>query len=430
MEPYEPFISLAVALACGLVIGFEREQAAAARHQDDVMFGGARTHPLFALVGALATLLSRQFGAVAFVIGFLALLVFLGIGYWHSLLRGKAGSTSEAAALLSYLLGALSTSHGVVEPLPRRVLVVASVTVIVTTLLSVKPALHTLAARVSSEDIYATLKFLLVAVVALPLLPDATLGPLEVLNPRHIGFMVVLIAGLSFVGYVAIRLLGPRRGLGLTGLVGGLASSTAVTLSMSQHARRDRALERACALAIVLASTIMFLRVLVVVAVANASLVKQLAVPTASMAVAGLAVSAFFYLRSRAGAAGAPGEVKFTNPFELGSALKFAVLYAGILLGTKALTLYFGTKTTYLAAVLAGATDVDAITLSMSNLAAGGLAQDVAVTSIVLAMISNTAVKAGMTVVVGGWEFGRKLAATLGVVGAVGVAALVLQRML
>jgi uncharacterized membrane protein (DUF4010 family) len=165
------------------------------------------------------------------------------------------------------------------------------------------------------------------------------------------------------------------------------------------------------------------------VAVANPALVGLLAVPTAAMAVSGVAGSVLFYLRSRR-VRGQAGEVELTNPFELRSALLFALLFALVLLGTKAITLYAGAGSTYVAAVLAGSTDVDAITLSLSNLAEGGLARKVAVTGIVLGMIANTAMKAGMSVVVGGWDFGRRVALSLGAVSAVGLAALFVSRAL
>ena len=430
MDAYEPFLTLGVALVAGLVIGFEREQSASARLKDEAfLFGGVRTHSLFALLGAVSTLVSRQLGVGVFLAGFGALLVLLALGYRHDLERGSGGTTSEAAVLLTYVLGALATTTGVIEPLSRRMLLVLGIAVVSTVLLSVKPVLRGFVQQVSRADIFATLKFLLVAVVVLPLLPDEAMGPLQVLNPRRIGFMVVLIAGLSFVGYVAIRWLGPNRGLGVTGIVGGLASSTAVTLAMSRHARREPTLQGSSALAIVLASTIMFGRVLVVVAVASPMLVGLLAVPTAAMAAAGVVVSLLFYLRSRK-VRGQAGEVELSNPFELRSALFFALLFAAVLLGTKALTVYAGSGSTYVAAVIAGSTDVDAITLSMANLAGSGLSREVAVTGILLAMIANTAAKAGISAAVGGWSFGKRVLLSLGGVSVVGLVALFAARAL
>jgi uncharacterized membrane protein (DUF4010 family) len=283
------------------------------------------------------------------------------------------------------------------------------VAVVATFLLSAKPTTHRLARTLSREDVASTLKFLIVAVVVLPLLPDRTFGPLDVLNPFDVGRLIVLISALSFVGYVGIRLLGPERGLGLTGVVGGLVSSTAVTLSMAGRARERAELGVPAAMAVVLASTIMFVRVYAIVAVVNPALAPRVAFPMAAATVAGLAASLWLWLRSRrAGAGGTP--VAFKNPFELSQALKFALLFAVVLLGTKAAAIHLGTAGTYAAGVLAGSTDVDAITLSMARLAGGQVAAQVAATTIFLGVASNTVVKAVMAAVIGGWAFGRRVA--------------------
>jgi len=295
------------------------------------------------------------------------------------------------------------------------------VAVAATILLSSKPALHKMAQKVSKEDTYATLKFLVVAVVALPLLPNQIMGPLAVLNPFNVGLMIVLIAGIGFIGYVAIRILGTGRGLAITGLVGGLVSSTAVTLSFSGRAKETPRLAPGCALAVVLASAIMYGRVLVEVAVVYAPLLRRLIVPMLAMLVAGAVVSFIFYRRAQE-AAKEKADVKFDNPFELSSAIKFGALYAGVLLVAKAATVYLGAGGTYLAGILAGTTDVDAITLSMAALARDGLDQNVAVTTIILGSASNTVVKGGMAVVLGGGVFGRQIALAFGIMLAAGLA--------
>ncbi|MBK9516752.1 MAG: DUF4010 domain-containing protein [Anaeromyxobacter sp.] len=264
----------------------------------------------------------------------------------------------------------------------------------------------------SREDVASTLKFLVVAVVVLPLLPDRTFGPLDVLNPFDVGRLMVLISALSFVGYAGIRLLGPQRGLGLTGVVGGLVSSTAVTLSMSGRARERPELADSAALAVVLASTIMFVRVFAIVAVVNPALQADLAFPVAAAAAAGLVASLLLWLRSRrSGTEGAA--VTFTNPFELGRALQFALLFAVVLLGSKAAALYLGTAGTYAAGLLAGTTDVDAITLSMARLGGVEVTHQVAATTIFLGAASNTLAKGVMAAVLGGWPFGRRVLVAL-----------------
>jgi uncharacterized membrane protein (DUF4010 family) len=421
----EPYASLGLALAAGLLIGLERERSRPTDLGRDSFLGGARTHPLLALGGGVAMLAAREIGPAVVAIAFAALVLLLVVSYAGDVLRGvHRGITSEAAFVLSFLLGVLALTRGVLEPLATKLLVVASVAVVATYLLSSKPTLHPLARRVTAADVSATLKFLVVAVVVLPLLPDESFGPFGVLNPFQIGVLVVLISGLSFVGYAGIRLLGPRLGLGLTGVVGGLVSSTAVTLAMSGRARERPAIAAPAALAVMLASTVMFVRVLVIVVAVKPSLVAHLAAPLLAAAAAGAGASLVLWLRARRPRAEA-SEVAFSNPFELESALGFALLLTAVLLGSKAASVHLGTAGTYAAGVLAGTTDVDAISLSMAKLAGAGVSPEVAATTIFLGAASNTIVKGVMAVVAGGRSFGGQvLAAQLAALaaGAVGLA--------
>jgi uncharacterized membrane protein (DUF4010 family) len=284
----EPFASLALALAAGLLIGLERERSAPSDPQS--FLGGVRTHPLFALVGGLASMAAHNVGVVVLALAFSALILLLAVNYAGDVLRDRSrGITSEAAFLLSFLLGALATSTGAVEPFADRALVVAATAVVVTFLLSSKSTLHPLVQRVTTSDIGATLKFLVVAVVVLPLLPDRTYGPYAVLNPFKLGVLLVLISAISFAGYAAMRLLGAERGLGLTGLVGGVASSTALTLAVAGRARENPTLAEPAAFAAMLASTVMFGRLVVVMALVNPALIGPLLYPMAAGALGGLA---------------------------------------------------------------------------------------------------------------------------------------------
>jgi uncharacterized membrane protein (DUF4010 family) len=412
MAQYEPFLSLLLAMFAGLLIGLERQQSAEGDGADKAeILGGARTHPLVALVGACVMLLARQVGSAILLMTLAGFLAFLALSYAHDLrTTGSRGLTSEVALLLTFVLGSLSAAGATVLPVEQKIVVVSSISVVATLLLSVKPRLHALVRKASKEDVFATLKFLLVALVVLPQLPNRTMGPLDVLNPYKIGLMVVLIAGISFTGFVAIRALGTQRGLGLTGILGGLASSTAVTLSLSGRVKEEPRLVDSFAMAIVLASSIMFLRVLVTVAILAPALVPALAIPLGAMAGGGFIAAALLWRVSQTQAVAEAGEIHFSNPFELGSAVKFAAFFALVLLAAKAATTYFGTGATYLMGVLAGTTDVDAITLSMTRLAqTGSIGTPVAVTTILLGVASNTLVKAGMTAFAGGWAFGRRI---------------------
>lgn len=420
MHEHEVFFSLAVAVAAGLLIGLERERSGGAGQRRRTFPGGARTHSLVALAGALATLVSRSAGPAPIAIAFLGIVAFLALGYARDLrTAGDRGMTSEVAFLVTFLLGAASAAPGVTTP-DRRFLAIAATAVVVTLMLSAKPVLHPFAQRLSQDDVLAVLKFLVLSVVVLPLLPDADLGPLGALNPFKIGVFVVLVAAVDFVGYVAIRLLGADRGLGLTGLVGGLASSTAVTLSMSARGKEEPAAMTGCLLAVLLAGTVMFLRVLGLVALAAPHLLSGVARPIGAMAGAGLALCALVYVRARRSRERA--ELEISNPFELASALKFGAFFAVVLVGTKAAATFLGTGGTLAAAFVAGIADVDAITLSMASLSRGRMPEGVAAIAIVLATASNTLFKAVMAVIAGGWRFGGWVALAFGVTILAGLA--------
>jgi uncharacterized membrane protein (DUF4010 family) len=320
-------------------------------------------------------------------------------------------------------------SDGVIAVAARRLFVAAAVGVGVTILLSVKPIVHTWIHAVSKEDVYATLKFLLVAVIILPLLPNQTYDPLHVLNPFQIGLMMVLITGISFVGYVAVRVLGPGRAMGVVGLVGGLVSSTAVTLSSASQAHRHIHWGDVFAMAVALAASVMAVRVIVEVAIVYPPLLRHLALPLGSMAVAGLAWAAWFYRCSRRLTHTNTADISLKNPVELTTAVKFGLLCAMVLLAAKAANLYVGEKGVYIAGVLAGATDVDALTLSMAHLVRDGLHPAVGSTTIMLGVASNTVLKSAMALLIGGWAFGLRVASALGMAVAVGMATLLLIHM-
>jgi uncharacterized membrane protein (DUF4010 family) len=404
----EPFLSLCVALAAGLLIGLERERAAPKDPRTDSFQGGIRTHPIVALVGGVATLSARQLGFAPVVLAFLAIVLLLAVNYAGDVLRnGHRGITSESAFLLSFLLGVLAATRGVVEPLGSRALVVAGTAVVATFLLSAKHTLHPFVRRASAEDVAATLKFLVVAVVVLPLLPDRTYGPYAVLNPYKLGLLVVLISGISFLGYATIRLLGPERGLGVTGLVGGLVSSTAVTLAMSARVRERPELAEPGALGVMLASTVMFVRVVVVVAVIYPALLGRLVYPMALGAAGGLVASWLLWRRSRRQPL-PPSGIQLKNPFELGHAVSFALLFGAALLGTKAASVHLGAGGTIVAAVLAGATDADAVALSIADLAqGGGITIAFAAVAVFIGVASNTVAKGILALFAGGARFGR-----------------------
>ena len=420
MEPYETHFALATALAVGLLVGLEREQSKPERVGSQL--GGIRTYPIFALVGALATLVEPASMWLPLVtLGGVITLVALS---YHGEIKRDAdhGMTTEISVIAVYLIGSLAASRGVVEPMGDRLILAAALGVALTFLLSSKQFFHGLAARVSREDYYATIKFLIVAVVVLPMLPDRAFGPLNAINARTLGLLVVTIAGLSFIGYIAMKVLGAKRGLLLGAALGGLVSSTAVTLSFANRTKAEPRLAPVAAGAIAVAWTIMLGRVVVLVAIVDPELLRTLGVPLGAMIVAALLGLVLTFRRTD----GESGEVKLENPFELGSAIKVTLVFAVVLFAMKAAQTYAGSEGLYLAALLGGLTDVDAVTLSSAKLSADGTAHLTATIAILIAIASNTVVKTGLAIGVGGWVLGKRVILVGILVIAAGAAALAL----
>ena len=301
--------NFATALLIGALLGIERERHK--REHDELTIGGLRTFILFTLIGALGGWLTMVLGspwilAAALVVAVAPVLA----GY---VLSARAqpdslGLTTELAAIAACLLGAMTT-------LGYRELAVG-LGVTVAALLAYKQPLHGIVKNLDREDVYAGLRLMIATFIVLPLLPDRAIDPLGALNPRSLWVLVLLISSLSLVGYVATRLLGTQRGIPLTGLTGGLVSSTAVTLAFSKQSRDPAYASAAPALAsgILLAWTVMFVRVLVMVLVVNRDLLPALATPLATMAVVALAVA--WYLRRRGGTPQSTEGIPLTNPIQ------------------------------------------------------------------------------------------------------------------
>jgi len=380
-----------VALGLGMLIGLERERT----RGEERTFAGVRTFSLLALLGATSVYAGQQAG-LPWIVGlvFLAVVVLVAVAYYVTARAGSIGVTTEVSALATFFIGSLCAWD--------QVGIAGAVAVAVMLLLALKGWLHNLAKRIEPADVEATLKFAIITLIVLPLVPNTNFGPegLEVINPYKTWLMVVLIAGLNFFGYILVKVVGREHGLGITGLLGGLVSSTAVTLSFSQRSRTEPDLAPVLALAILLAWTVMFFRVVVEVGVVNIPLAKDLALGMLVMGVVSLVIC---YLLWRRGRSSEKAEVETGhNPFELGDAIKFGALFAVVIFVAKAAQVYFGDTGLYLAGALAGLTDVDAIALSMANLAQQDPASSgAAARTIVIAVISNTMVKCGMAIWLG-----------------------------
>src|SRR5881628_3783416 len=401
------------ALLIGALVGTEREKRKSAEAEAGI--GGLRTFVLLALLGAIAGWMANALQMPALLV---AVLVIVGAavlaGY---VLAGRVhpdslGITTESAALTVCLLGAMTT-------LGYRDLAVA-LSIVTAAVLAYKQPLHGLVEKVDWDDIFAGLRLLIATFIVLPLLPSRAVDPWGALNPYSLWLLVLLISSLSLVGYVGSRWLGADRGIVLTGLTGGLVSSTAVTLSFARQSREDsrKATAHTLACGLLLAWCIMFGRVIAEVVVVNRALVARVLIPFVMMGAAA-AIAAWISLRRGASAAKAES-VRLRNPFSLTEASKFAAFFTVVLLVVKFVQIRFPGKGLYMVAGLAGLTDVDAITLSMAEYARSGDAR-VAVNAIVLASLTNTTVKCGIVAVLGGTVLRR---AVLIATGAILVAAI------
>lgn len=407
-----PFLSLGIALAIGLLIGLERGWEERER-PEGTRVAGLRTFGLIGLAGACSSLIAERFGEWFLGFGIVAVAILLAAGYLRRTRESKAvGVTTAVAGLLTFCLGAM---------VPLGYPLVAAATAVVTTiLLSYKPTLHAWVRKIEERELRATFKLLLISVVLLPFLPDEGYGPWQAFNPYEIWWMVVLVAGISYVGYFAMRIGGAGCGSVMTGIFGGLAASTAVTLTLAKLSQRQRGLEYALTAGILAAGATMYLRILVVASVVNPLLFPELVLPVTTMTTVTFAAAGLAW--GRTGNKELPADLELQNPFQLLMAVRFGVFLAAVLLLSRLLVAYLGDEGVYYLAAASGVADVDAITLSLSRMSADELPRRVAGLGIIIAAVTNGVVKSAIAVAVGGKAIGwRVVAGLLGPV-ALGVA--------
>jgi len=383
-----------VALGIGLLIGLEREYSRGHKRRQLIQeAAGIRTFAFVALTGNLLTWLPQDMMAWGIMLGFAftALIALLSYRRTSKGTDADKGITSEIVLATTFILGVL-TGIG-------YILQAGIIAVIVFTLLRFKHMLHRFSRDLSEMDLRQAMQFLVITVVVLPILPDQPFGPFASFNPFHIWLMVVLISGVGFAGYAAIKSLDQRAGLGVTGLLGGLASSTAVTLAMSRLCRTNPATRKSCVIAIVLACGVMFPRVLVFAAILDASVALHLLMPI--LAIIGFTiifVAALWRQAERkkgSDAAYAP-EI---NPLSMRVAIVFGLFYGVIELFARMAEAYFGQGGIMSVAAVSGLGDVDAISLSLLKMSSEGLIATMAAQAILLAAAANSLVKLVMGMV-------------------------------
>lgn len=381
----ELIVQLGVALGLGLLVGMQRERT-------EHSVAGVRTFPLITMFGTVCARLSAEYGGWIAAAGLVSLASLIVAANIAKLRAGEIdpGATTEVATVLLYAVGALT-----VLDLSAAVIVGG----VVALLLHHKTGMHRMVSAIGDRDIRAIMQFVLISLVILPVLPNRTLGPYDVLNPFKIWLMVVLIVGISLCGYVAFKLVGGRAGALIGGVLGGLISSTATTASFARLSRSGREEAPLFAAVIVVASTVVFARVLILIAAAASPAFGSLATPLAVMLAAMIALSAAVYFLTRSRSMKPPEP---ENPAELKTALIFGALYAAVLILVKIAREHFGSAGLYAVAAVSGLTDMDAITLSTSQLVAGGqLDASTGWRAILLASMSNIVFKTAMVAMLG-----------------------------
>ncbi len=393
--------SLAITLGVGLLIGIQREWA-------EKRVAGIRTFPLIALFGFLCGLGSESYGPwlVPTGLGTIAALLYV-VNRNSALLNpnGGLGITTEVAVLLMYLLGALIAVG--------QVTLAVVVTGIVAVLLHLKRGMHGFVARIGNEEFRALIRLILIGMIILPILPDRGFGPFAVWNPFRIWLIVVLIVGISLAAFVVRRLLSRRAGVLWGGLLGGLISSTAITISTSRESRRQPGTSVSAAVVVMIASTVSLARILVEIAVVAPSALAFAGPPLGALFVWMTLLSALIFFRSHRQLE-APSE-KESPPGDLGASIVFALLYAGVLFGVAVVQQRFGDRTLFVVAGLSGLTDVDAITLSVAELMTDhDLDPGVGWRAILIAAAANLGFKGAVAAVMGSGKLAAQLALLFG----------------
>jgi uncharacterized membrane protein (DUF4010 family) len=417
---------LAVALAIGLLIGLERGWELRELHTAQ-RTAGLRTFSAIGLLGGVTAQLGGEHGGPLIAALAIALGVVLAVGYWReSEVDRDVSLTTSVTALVAYSLGALA---GRGELLPA-----SSSAVVLTMLLGFRPELHGFIRKIDREELLATFRLLLISIVMLPVLPNRGYGPWAAINPYLIWWLVVMVAAISYVGYFATRLMGPERGILITGLFGGLVSSTVVALSLARRAAEGLAEPNLLAAGATIASAIMWPRIMLIVSAVDPALGWRLAWPVgaATLIATGAALILERVGRNQAKAQTAGDQqVKTSNPLDLGAAIRFALMLTVIMVAARAASAWAGASGLFLVAGISGLVDAAPISLSVATMSTHQMVTPaVAIGAILLAAIANSVLKPAMAWAVGGAPMGlRFLASSLAMIAACGAGWIIALRL-
>jgi uncharacterized membrane protein (DUF4010 family) len=390
LSNYEPWWRFGFSLVIGALIGLEREFYQQRKETPD--FAGIRTFSLIALLGSVSSFLADDFGIILAALSLAGLILMTMVSYYRELVRSESevGITTEVAAILTFLFGVLVMSE--------HAMIAIALAVVTSLIITFKGELHSFIKNMSPEDIHYTLQFALIAAVIYPLLPNRTIDPLELLNPSQIWLMVILVSGIGFSGYILMKILGPSQGINLMGILGGLASSTATTITFSSASKEHPDMTYHYARAIVIASTMMFPRAIFLILVIYPPLVLKVIIPFGLMVSTGLIYNLITQKKNQNKNETVHPEYKITNPLKITTAIKFGLIYAFLLVGMEYAQRFFGTSGVYITSFLTGLTGISAITLNISQLAENAkVSSDVAGVALIIAVLMNTVSKGAIS---------------------------------
>ncbi len=420
--PIQQLYLLGIAVLLGGLIGLERQFSKTDTGLQEAIIG-VRTFVFITLLGALSAMISSIYLPWFIAVAFAGMSLVVLSRYVLMAQSGEAelGITTEITMLLAFLIGSI-TWWGHVQ-------LAIALAVAVTLILTLKAELHHWTEKMGSGDIRAILKFAILTFVILPVLPNRAIDKWGLFNPFEVWIMVVLVSALGFIGYLLLKFIRLRGGIEWAGAIGGLISSTAAALSFSRRSNTSPKMVASLAMGVLLACTIMFPRLLIIVAVVGHCLVKPLLLPFALMVFAGAAASLLWWRRYRA--RGYEGKTfEFRNPVEIGAAITFGIIFATIRIAAILAEQHFGHNGLFITAALSGLAELDAIVLSIARMVClsepNTVSAEIGAKAIIIATVSNSVVKAGIVAMLGSRRMKRPVIAGLGAMAIVGTIYLLL----
>jgi uncharacterized membrane protein (DUF4010 family) len=380
LEFLSPFLrGLILATGIGLILGLEREHNA---RTEPGHLAGLRTFPLLAILGFLVGYFGRTYENRILLVAFGGLFLLVAVAYFAQARQGKFGLTTEFALLINFLLGGMVAYEHYGESM--------AVAVVVTALLSLKEEFHRFVDQITETEMFAFIKFFVLALLVLPILPNEQFGPNDLLNYRDLGWIIIIVSTISFAGYLALKFAGSQKGILFTAFLGGLYSSTMIAWIFAARSQELKGLSKPLAAGIILSSSIMFGRVLFLSWLFNPALGARLIVPClVLLLVSGVVVWRIMFHQKKGQQV---DDFPLGNPLDIRNALFFGALYIAVTLFMFYAREWMGDSGAYLTSALSGMADIDVITISTAKWAqADQLA--LAANMVVIAMMSNTVFK-------------------------------------